>query len=870
MPRSKVNRPVKSSKSKSLSTQVKILIAIVITSILLLPLVFLRVQQSTEDRSQAAAVVPGLKVVGTKLTATDGSRFVISGVNMEYFRDNGCSYVTTNTESQAAQIVAELKRIKVNAVRLNYSADWLGQSGNFTKFRSFMKLLAQNGIYVMPSDHSFTGDVLTGYQTKSFPLFKQIVDAARMDGFEDYLIMNPYNEPYGENESASTWSAWITANKTTVEYIRKTLGFKGVIVLDTKDWAANFDVPSMQTMIAYDATVNDGTANMVFANHWYPNIPQSNIDNSINNSDKVPVLIGEIGQYNATPLDPNYVKTAFNKVLTTGIPKGHNGIFPWIWAWCDDNNMTAAWDDFSHLNAFGQMIVDNYYSKVSNSSTTLPASSVSPTPVATVKPTPTSGASPVPSTSDLKVTGTSLTLNGSRFIVKGVNVEYYRDAGCSYITSGQTSQRTQMASKMKSLGINAVRLNYYQGWMNESPSNVTNFLDMMQVLAQQGIYVMPTDHAYTGESLSGRSSAYPLFKQIIDGARARGIEKYLIMNPYNEPGPQDSWSAWVTANKDTLNYIRNTAGFKGVVVLDTLSWSAAFDANSQLAVRSHDATLLGGTPNVVFSNHWYPNISIDSVNNTINNSGTVPVVIGELGQINPGSSSLTPSYATNVFTNVINTGIPKGHNGVFAWIWNWCDENGMTEDDFVTLNTFGNLVNNNYYKKVSGGATPTVTPTVIPSPIPSPTAKPASPTPLASMWPSPTVKPASPAPSPKPSVTLVPSPVPSPSPSAPQSAVSLSIPIVEEWNNGYCAQIVVTNGTNKQIRNWSVSFNLNQSKITSKWGGRFVQVGSIVVVVPESWASWLPAKGRNDTLDFCATKTGNNWRPTQIGVLHLN
>lgn len=275
----------------------------------------------------------------------------------------------------------------------------------------------------------------------------------------------------------------------------------------------------------------------------------------------------------------------------------------------------------------------------------------------------------------------------------------FRDyQGCGYITDGQYSAKTAVVAKIKSLGVNAVRMNYDQSNLSNS-GNFTKFMDMMQAFAAQGIYVMPSDHAYTGNSLSGRASAYPLFNQIVTNARSRGFENMLIMNPYNEPGPDDSWAQWVTYNKDTVNYLRTTTGFKGLIVLDGLSWAADFNTASYQQMMTYDAGLLGGTSKIMFSNHWYPNIGMGSVTNSINNSNIVPVVIGELGQINPGSSPLTPQYVKDVFSAVLNGGTAKGHNGIFNWIWNWCDENSMTNDDFTTLNTFGNLVNTNYLAK---------------------------------------------------------------------------------------------------------------------------------------------------------------------------
>lgn len=364
---------------------------------------FLRVsrQQTSSLQTFAQTADPQLRVQNTTIVTAGGARFIVEGVNVEFYRDNGCAYVTENTWKQRNEMIAKMKQVGINAIRLNYSASWLSQGSNFQQFGQLMALFAQNGIYVMPTDHTYTGDVLANYDKTSFPLFKSIVEHARVNGYEKYLIMNPYNEPYGENENANTWSNWITANKETLRYLRQDLAFKGIVVLDTRSWAAAFDIPSLKQVQTYDASLLGGLANTVFSNHWYPNIGLSNVDATMNGASSVPLVIGELGQYNATPDTPQYVKDVFSRVIKTGIPNGHNGVFPWMWSWCDSNNMTAAWDNLVDLSTYGKLVVDTYYSQVS--SVSVPASSpvvtsrpISATPTLTVTPKPSQTGVPTP------------------------------------------------------------------------------------------------------------------------------------------------------------------------------------------------------------------------------------------------------------------------------------------------------------------------------------------------------------------------------------------------------------------------------------------------------------------------------------------
>jgi hypothetical protein len=345
----------------------------------------------------------------------------------------------------------------------------------------------------------------------------------------------------------------------------------------------------------------------------------------------------------------------------------------------------------------------------------------------------------VPQALALTVSGTTLNQNGSRFIVEGANLEFYRDSGCSFITTGQWAVRTQIIAKMKSLGINAIRFNYEASWLGQSSTNLTQFLDFMQLAAQNGMFVMPSDHSFTGLDLVGyNTTSFPLFQSIITGVRSRGFENYLIMNPYNEPygnTPGNNWDNWLIANKATLDYLRTTLNFKGIIVLDTRSWASSFDANYEGQAKTYDATLLGGTANVVFSNHWYPNHDYTTrVKPTFDAATTLPELIGELGQINPGVTNVVASYPISILDNVVSYALPRGHNGVFCWMWNWCDENSMTNGDYVTLNTYGQIYPTHYYNLVNGTTS---------SPLPTPSASSVAsprPSPAASAYPSPSAQ----------------------------------------------------------------------------------------------------------------------------------
>lgn len=309
----------------------------------------------------------GLHVSGVTLQDAAGNRFVISGINLETWRDKGCSWVTEGEYPARAIIANKLQSIGVNAVRMNYSYAWLNETGNLDKFMDIAQELVNRGMYVMPSDHTYTGKSLVN-SAAVYPMFQKIIEAARARGIEQWVIMNPFNEPGGDPPIA--WSAWLAAQKNALTFLRSTVGFQGVVILDTRTWALDYDAASFDTVLAWDAGLRGGVANVVFSQHYYPTNGMSPVDNAFANSGKYPFISGEVGQYNASPIDPQYVRDVIAKWFNVAKDKGHNGLFAWIGMWCDDGKMfddwtnpSVAYSDPLVLTSYGQIWATNYFSK---------------------------------------------------------------------------------------------------------------------------------------------------------------------------------------------------------------------------------------------------------------------------------------------------------------------------------------------------------------------------------------------------------------------------------------------------------------------------------------------------------------------------
>jgi hypothetical protein len=308
---------------------------------------------------------------------------------------------------------------------------------------------------------------------------------------------------------------------------------------------------------------------------------------------------------------------------------------------------------------------------------------------------------------------------GDRVIAAGLNVEAFRDYanGCGWVTDGFYSIRGAMADRIRALNVNIVRMNYSYRFL-QSGGNLNKYLDIAAEFAARGIYVMPADHTYTGDVLTNSGGSFPMMKQIIDGMRARGYGDYLIMGGWNEPGPDVSVEAWKRASQNLLTELRKNMGYSGIVVIDGTGWSTLLDVPAFKSLMTFDAGLRAdGKPNVIFSHHLYPNIT-QLPAQIFEAANQVPLMIGELGQENPGASSLRPQYVKDVIGSFLNAGLAAGHNGIFAWIWNWCDTNKMIEDwddpskpytDKSPLTSHGVLWKDSYFSKLPPAPPPQAT-----------------------------------------------------------------------------------------------------------------------------------------------------------------
>lgn len=177
------------------------------------------------------------------------------------------------------------------------------------------------------------------------------------------------------------------------------------------------------------------------------------------------------------------------------------------------------------------------------------------------------------------------------------------------------------------------------------------------------------------------------------------------------------------------------------------------------------------------------------------------------------------------------------------WSWNpnSADTGGILQDDWQSVHQDkqallqGLLVANAFAP--STASTPVITQTPKPKPSSSPVA-----------------------------VNPIPNPQPiQPSPTANSAQLQVSSNIKANWQDGFCTNIMVTNTGSTPIRDWQISFQMNQAAINNSWNGNFRPQGSQYTVTPLDWGRVIEP-GQSRDLGFCANKLGVDYQPRQFSV----
>lgn len=276
-------------------------------------------------------------VRGNRLYHGDGSRLVIKGMNLECARYNDPYYYDWfardyNVRDETACLIASEG---FNAVRLNAGAEaYEAKPSLYAALVTMIGLYASRGIYSMPTCHDWTGGIPDIEKLKVF--FCKVIGMARSAGYDNWLILNPWNEG-----GIYDYSVWTCNCKAFLDFTRTEKHFPGPIVFDQTTWAAELDALSADAVLAHDGTLRgDLPANVLFSNHWYPwTLERYNKYGAY--CAEYPMLVGELGRW-VDEREPNtgFAMDMIDRICSSDVRQGHNGMFLWIWHWSDFGSMT--------------------------------------------------------------------------------------------------------------------------------------------------------------------------------------------------------------------------------------------------------------------------------------------------------------------------------------------------------------------------------------------------------------------------------------------------------------------------------------------------------------------------------------------------
>jgi endoglucanase len=473
----------------------------------------------------------------------------------------------------------------------------------------------------------------------------------------------------------------------------------------------------------------------------------------------------------------------------------------------------------------------------------------------------------------------------------------------------------EMLAQIKSLGYNLIRLPYSvqslrasnvtgvdysigsnQELQGKSPLEVMDFI--IQEAQRQGLLVLLDSHRLNDQRIpelwygDGFTEGDWIDTWTMLATRYKNYSNVIGADLKNEPHGQASWGTnnqatdWRLAAERAGNAIlavnpnwlivvegveKNVPGQK----LANHWMGANLEGVDRFPVRLSRANKLVYSPHEygpgVFNQPWFSESSFpknlssrwETGWNYIASKGIAPILIGEFGgrQIDDNSKE-------GVWQRQLVDYIRQKNLSFAYWSWNpnSDDTGGILQDDWLSVEApkqdvlQGVLVANRFAESSPTAATfpqPSSNPVVVsPTPTPQPSSNPVV---------------INPTPTPQPSsnpVVINPTPPPQPSPIVPttgQSQLKVVSNMQSDWQSGFCMSMQVTNPSNTSVRDWQLTFQMNQAAINNSWNGTFQPQGSQYVVTPMDWGRVIEP-GQSRELGFCANKLGSDYQPRQVSV----
>jgi hypothetical protein len=320
-----------------------------------------------------------------------------------------------------------------------------------------------------------------------------------------------------------------------------------------------------------------------------------------------------------------------------------------------------------------------------------------------------------------RVVGTVLVKDGKRFIVRGSTIyvlPFYTDGASAdptlaMYTKQNYADRVEIFARMHQDGVNTVRIPvsvtgyrtnvYHQGG---EKGYLRRLAAVVRSAQQENLLVIVGWWTSTGQSSVFQGAAEDDLAMDAAVYRTLAPDPGVIYEPYNEP-PLSSWRSWERLMVQTIHDWRDIIGFRGVLLLDTIGFSWEFSAfYASKVLRS--ARSVGASPNVLFANHRYPNgarsfdgsARLSWLAQIGAESSHFPILGGEYG-VYDGDGPVDIDWMRSFLASVATT-VPAGFNGAVTFVWNWVDQNTLT-DGPLRLSAYGRLVEVGLWRSAAFG-----------------------------------------------------------------------------------------------------------------------------------------------------------------------
>lgn len=323
--------------------------------------------------------------------------------------------------------------------------------------------------------------------------------------------------------------------------------------------------------------------------------------------------------------------------------------------------------------------------------------------------------------SALELDGTVLQADDERFVMAGTAaylLPFYggpeggQDQPLAETTSRGFEDRVALIADMRANGVNTLRVPVARYGYEQDVYGLggkQGYLDRLEQIvvtaADQDIRVVVAwwDSHNAGPSwLEDYRDVFPMMRDVREALKGYpGV----VFEPFNEPS-EVTWEQWEPVMSDVVRFWREDLAYDGVLILDTIDYSWSFDPEVAQRMLDLDADLRDGEPAVMFANHRYANNSTcfcdeekaqweDAVGQYLDD---FPIVGTEYGRWTGPDFVPQEQWNEQFASHAADVAVPAGLNGYIAFVWDWVDENTMTEQD-GQLNAYGRLVADTVFRE---------------------------------------------------------------------------------------------------------------------------------------------------------------------------